>query len=348
MFEAANPAPTESTATDDPPHLSTLIEDAEYVCLELARGDAVAPEVLVKAKPYIDAVMTTMLAAKSNTPPTDAQYLALQGAMVNLMTTIAPVTVSSLLDTETSGNKPHGFQFFRRLMRKVGGIPDEIVSPAERFGDGFLYVSLLFLVAALACTLTIHAISEIVLLQAVKELVDPHVVSYETMKGALQSLTTKDYPGLKEALKALEPVLYGGLGACVCLLRALHKHIHERTFDRRYKPEYYNRAVLGVVGGGVVTLVAPEKFPEFGTAAVAFVVGYNTDLLFSLIERISNAIFPKVPDPPAASVMLTPNPSDKTDAAQAAAAQAAAAEAAASTAREAEGDGTTGKDKAAG
>jgi len=337
------------TTTTSPLHQS-LIDDAEYVTSELARGDAVPADVLVKAKPYIAPVMKAALAAQSAPPDDFDAYCTLQTAMVDLMTAIAPVSVSSLRDTETSGNKPHGLQIIRRLQRLSGGIPDDVVSPAERFGDGFLYVSILFLLAALACTLAIHAISEIVLLQEIKKLIVPHAASYETMKGALQSLITKDYPGLKEALKALEPVLYGGLGASVSLLRGLHKHIHERTFDRRYKPEYYNRAVLGVVGGGVVTLMAPGQIPDVGAAAIAFVVGYNTDLLFSLIERVSNAIFPKVPDPPATSVVAVPNPSDKAalaQAAEAAAAQAAATEAAAAKAREAEhggkeGQGTTG------
>jgi hypothetical protein len=111
----------------------------------------------------------------------------------------------------------------------------------------------------------------------------------------------------------LAPVFYGGLGACVYLLRSLHKHIHERTFDRRHKPEYYSRVILGVTSGGVISILAPlpgSGLPEVGIPALAFVVGYNTDLLYSLIERVSTAIFPKVPDPaaPGTAPSLKPPP----------------------------------------
>lgn len=91
------------------------------------------------------------------------------------------------------------------------------------------------------------------------------------------------------------PALYGTLGACVFLLRSLHKHIYMRDFDRRRKPEYVNRIVLGAISGAVIVLLVPPQ-STISNAALGFLVGYNTDLLFSTIERISNAIFPKPPD----------------------------------------------------
>lgn len=105
------------------------------------------------------------------------------------------------------------------------------------------------------------------------------------------------------------PVLYGTLGACVFLLRSLHVHIYQRTFDRRHKPEYINRILLGTVSGGVIGLFYspdPQTVAAAGVtaslSAAGFLVGYNTDILFSTIERVSNALFPKQqPDPPAAA-----------------------------------------------
>jgi hypothetical protein len=102
--------------------------------------------------------------------------------------------------------------------------------------------------------------------------------------------------------EAVAPVVYGTLGACVFLLRSLHVHIYDRTFDRRRKPEYVNRIVLGTVCGGVIVLfshagMTSPQGAELGAPALGFLAGYNTDLLFSFIERISNAFFPKTPDP---------------------------------------------------
>jgi len=52
-----------------------------------------------------------------------------------------------------------------------------------------------------------------------------------------------------QILQVLAPYAYGGLGACVYLLRSAHRFIYERTFDLRRKPEYFNRILLGVIAG---------------------------------------------------------------------------------------------------
>ena len=96
------------------------------------------------------------------------------------------------------------------------------------------------------------------------------------------------------------PFTYGGIGACAFLLRSCHQYIIKRQFSTAYIPEYYNRILLGMISGGSVTMFASELTTDKGTAihlssaALGFLAGYNTDFLFSAIERIIQAILPKV------------------------------------------------------
>jgi len=99
----------------------------------------------------------------------------------------------------------------------------------------------------------------------------------------------------KDQAARYQPFLFGGLGALTYLLRACHEYIHKREFDPKRVPEYYNRLLLGLVGGGAM-LLFENLLPKDKVTpnAIAFLVGYNTDLLFSTLERIANAIFPKI------------------------------------------------------
>jgi fluoride ion exporter CrcB/FEX len=96
------------------------------------------------------------------------------------------------------------------------------------------------------------------------------------------------------------PFAYGALGATAALLRTLHTYIYDRSFDRRRKPEYFNRLLLGTIAGGVVAMfVAADQNLEslaakVSAGALGFLAGYSTDSLFSTIERILSALLPKV------------------------------------------------------
>jgi hypothetical protein len=94
--------------------------------------------------------------------------------------------------------------------------------------------------------------------------------------------------------KPLLPFLNGLLGALTYLMRSAHGYIAERSFDLKRVPEYYNRMLLGFVGGGVILLFVDPKSFNVGDGAIAFIVGYNTDYLFDTLERVAGAIFPKV------------------------------------------------------
>jgi len=101
-------------------------------------------------------------------------------------------------------------------------------------------------------------------------------------------------------LELLTPWAYGGLGACVYLLRKAHTYIAERSFDVHRKPEYYNRILLGVIAGGAILLFVDRltndegQIIQLSSAALGFLAGYNTDFLFKAIERVIAAILPKV------------------------------------------------------
>jgi hypothetical protein len=101
-------------------------------------------------------------------------------------------------------------------------------------------------------------------------------------------------------MQSLEPFAYGALGAVIYLLRSAHTFIYERTFDKLRIPEYYNRILLGMVAGGAIKLFVTEvttdagEVIELSASALAFIAGYNSDFLFSAIERVSAAILPKV------------------------------------------------------
>lgn len=105
---------------------------------------------------------------------------------------------------------------------------------------------------------------------------------------------------MMQLVEQLIPFAYGGLGACIYLLRSAHVFIYERTFDVRRKPEYFSRIILGVVGGGAVVLFVAQVTADDGSviqlssAALGFLAGYSTDFLFNTIERVIAALLPKV------------------------------------------------------
>jgi uncharacterized membrane protein YgcG len=101
----------------------------------------------------------------------------------------------------------------------------------------------------------------------------------------------------KDTWEVLQPWAYGGLGACAYLL---HRLIYQRSFDLRRKPEYFNRILLGAVSGGAIILFSDyllaqsDSVTKIGTTALGFIAGYSSDFLFTTVERIITAIFPRV------------------------------------------------------
>lgn len=96
------------------------------------------------------------------------------------------------------------------------------------------------------------------------------------------------------------PFLYGLLGACAYLLKSSHFFSIERSFDIHRAPEYNNRLLLGFIAGGAILLFVAQITDDNGnvvqlsSAALGFLAGYNTEFLFQAIERVAQAILPKV------------------------------------------------------
>lgn len=105
---------------------------------------------------------------------------------------------------------------------------------------------------------------------------------------------------LSQITDYLEPFLYGLLGAVVYILRITEQRLRARDYDPAREPEHINRLVLGTLSGGAIILFI-EQVPtgddttlQIGTAALGFLAGYSVDFLFETLDRMIQAILPKV------------------------------------------------------
>ena len=195
-----------------------------------------------------------------------ADWVQFELAYYRLSTLVSPVTAQTLLDTERVGDDEP-----RSLVRRIFGFLFA-PSPAQQFTRKLLVSTIAFL---------------------------GFVVAAELLVQTYNDITTEPAWWLR-LLKLLTPYAYGGLGACVFLLKSAHTFIHQRCFDVRRKPEYLNRVLLGTIAGGAIILFVNQVVGEDGavvqlsSAALGFLAGYSTDFLFSTIERVIAAILPKV------------------------------------------------------
>ena len=97
------------------------------------------------------------------------------------------------------------------------------------------------------------------------------------------------------ALNLLEsfalPLLFGCLGACTLVLRSIHTSFQNATFTLRKCSNYKLRIMLGMVTGvssGMFfgnSQAMPEG--EFSHMLIAFLVGYNVEILFGLMDNLA-------------------------------------------------------------
>lgn len=103
-----------------------------------------------------------------------------------------------------------------------------------------------------------------------------------------------------QASQYFEPFLYGALGSFVFLLRVSEERLKERSFDPNRKGEHFNRVILGAISGGAIILLIAQipagdgNYIEISAAALGFLAGYSIDFLFHTIDRVIQAILPKV------------------------------------------------------
>jgi hypothetical protein len=192
-------------------------------------------------------------------------------AYYRLASTLAPVTAETLRNTRGVAQASRG-GFIGRLVNRFRGDG----SPAQHFTNRLWICTIFFALFVIFAELGINVL------------------------GAKTNQNDLWVKGPRDLLLSLQPWAYGGLGACAYMLRSAHYFIYQRSFDVRRTPEYYNRILLGAISGGAIILFITNLSNDdgssinLGAAALGFVAGYSTDLLFNTIERIVTAIFPKV------------------------------------------------------
>jgi hypothetical protein len=191
------------------------------------------------------------------------EHTTFELAYYDLASVLAPVTADTLRNTAGSNTN-------RSLWARVWHAD----SPARGFSRKLFFLSVAFALFVVGANWYLNYMAEVA--------------------------DTKTYASCRIILELLTPWMYGALGACVYLLRSAHIYIYQRSFDVRREPEYFNRLLLGAIAGGAITLFANHLVEDDGTviqlssAAIGFLAGYNTDLLFAAMERVSNALLPKI------------------------------------------------------
>lgn len=86
------------------------------------------------------------------------------------------------------------------------------------------------------------------------------------------------------------PLMYGLLGAFIFVLRSLLGEIKALTYTISCEIKYRLRLTLGALGGMIIGwFLKPEEansLASLSPMALAFLMGYNVDVLFSLMDKI--------------------------------------------------------------
>ncbi|MCP3923892.1 MAG: hypothetical protein GY714_15040 [Desulfobacterales bacterium] len=90
------------------------------------------------------------------------------------------------------------------------------------------------------------------------------------------------------------PLLYGLLGAATFVLRTLSREIKTLTYSRDSESKFILRLSLGALGGmSIGWFMKPESLSmsgSFSSMTLSFLVGYNIDILFSVMDRVVKGI----------------------------------------------------------
>lgn len=238
----------------------------------LAFGDI---DVIQRAAATLGMLDISAGAAPAQTLSKD-EWVAFERAYYNLAIVTSPVTAETLRNTRYAAGASDAAVHFgetgwlRHVWLKIRGY-----SPAQRFTRWLWIITFAFIAGVFVTEWRINVLGMVADAASVK--------------------------AQKDLWQAVQPWIYGGLGACASLLRSGHYFIYARSFDLRRTPEYYNRILLGALSGGAIILFAQYLMSEdedtvthIGTTALGFIAGYSNDFLFNTVERVVTAIFPKV------------------------------------------------------
>jgi hypothetical protein len=99
------------------------------------------------------------------------------------------------------------------------------------------------------------------------------------------------------------PLLYGLLGAFIFVLRSLLSEIKSVTYTYDSEIRYRLRLTLGALGGMIVGwFLKPDEgdvTASVSSMSLAFLMGYNVDVLFSLMDKIIDNIKKNIDKPSA-------------------------------------------------
>jgi hypothetical protein len=94
------------------------------------------------------------------------------------------------------------------------------------------------------------------------------------------------------------PLLYGALGAAAYVLRSLIQDIQDETYTGKSNMKYRVKLFLGALAGLVIGFfVIPEEMGALSTLpplALSFLVGYNVEVLFLVMDRFIAMIMKKI------------------------------------------------------
>lgn len=96
---------------------------------------------------------------------------------------------------------------------------------------------------------------------------------------------------LRDILTPVSPFLWGGLGACVYLLKRLYDISEKRYYDRQRMRSWMLRVLLGAIMGFVVVQLFELSVVGDGESplkanAVAFLVGLGAKIVYGALEKL--------------------------------------------------------------
>jgi hypothetical protein len=121
-------------------------------------------------------------------------------------------------------------------------------------------------------------------LEALQKQLDETTTTYQKIRNYANAVTTNATLVWGAIGNIILPVLYALLGACAAVLRAFTQQLGARTFAPTYATPA--RFYIAGIGGGVIGLFN-NVFGEHASVsplALAFLVGYATDIFFSFLE----------------------------------------------------------------
>lgn len=98
-------------------------------------------------------------------------------------------------------------------------------------------------------------------------------------------------------LSPLSPILWGGLGSCIFLLKRFSDIAADRTFDRDFVGGWQTRVLLGAILGGVIQYIYDPGFiinSGMDENALAFLVGLSVKVFYGVLEKLIEAVAEKL------------------------------------------------------